>query len=217
MLGLLDNPFWSSLTTLHRPLARGSGDALRYPADVAPFVAVARDGVPLDEALAAPGELMYAIGPWPARAGISLEDLGVVVQMVCDSPASVPPGPAIETARTADVVALAALVYPHYFRPRTTELGRYFGIYEDGMLVAMAGERMGMPGYREISAVCTHPDHVGRGLARRVLAFLATDIAAGGATPFLQVSPSNARAIHLYEQNGFRTRTELPFAAIRRS
>ena len=212
---MLDNPLWASLTTLHRPLARGSGDALRYPADVAPFVAVARSGAVLDDALLAPGETAYAIGPRPA--GVELEDLGAIVQMVCATPAAVPAGPAIVAIdRTDDVVALAALVYPHYFRPRTVELGRYFGIYQAGVLVAMAGERMGMPGFREISAVCTHPDHVGRGLARRVLTFLAADIAARGDTPFLHVSPSNARAIRLYDQNGFRTRIAIPFTAVRR-
>jgi len=210
---MLDNPLWASLTTLHRALALGSGAALRYPADVAPFVAVARAGAPPGE-LVAPGETVYAIGPRPAG---ELEDLGAIVQMVCEAPAAVPHGPPIvPLERTADVIALAALVYPHYFRPRTAELGRYFGIYEGDTLVAMAGERMGMPGYREISAVCTHPDHVGRGLARRVLTALTADIAARGDTAFLHVSPNNARAIALYEQNGYRTRIAISFAAVRR-
>jgi len=47
------------------------------------------------------------------------------------------------------------------------ELGRYFGVIENGRLAAMAGERMGMPGFREVSAVCTHPDFLGRGLAQK--------------------------------------------------
>jgi predicted GNAT family acetyltransferase len=108
-------------------------------------------------------------------------------------------------------------VYPHYFRPRTMALGRYFGIYDGGRLAAMAGERMGFPGHREISAVCTHPDFVGRGLARRVLTFLGADIASRGALPFLHVAPTNTRAIALYEQNGYRLRAQMPFAALRRA
>jgi predicted GNAT family acetyltransferase len=80
----------------------------------------------------------------------------------------------------------------------------------------MIGERMGMPGYREISAVCTHPDFTGRGLARRLLAFLTGDLAARGDTPFLHVSPGNQRAERLYEQNGFRIRTAIAFGSLRR-
>jgi predicted GNAT family acetyltransferase len=97
------------------------------------------------------------------------------------------------------------------------ELGRYFGIFDSGRLAAMAGERMGMPGFREISAVCTHPDFLGRGLARQLVAFLGNDIFAGGSTPFLHVSPQNERAKRLYEQNGYRVRKEMPFASYTRA
>jgi ribosomal protein S18 acetylase RimI-like enzyme len=232
-MALLDNPLWSSLTTLHAPLAIRAGEAARYPADVAPFVAVAGDGVAaaaLGE-LVQPGETVYFVGPRPA--GLAVEELGNILQMVCDAPGtapdSAPDAPAPDSpapdapaivelgaAHHADVLALAALVYPHYFRPRTPALGRYFGIYDGARLAAMIGERMGMPGFREISAVCTHPDFVGRGLARRLLAFLGNDIARAGATPFLHVSPGNARAVQLYAQNGYRLRREIPFAALRR-
>ena len=149
-------------------------------------------------------------------AGWQLDDFGVILQMVCDAVPAVPDGPAIVEARRDDVLALTALVYPHYFRPRTPELGRYFGIYERDRLVAMAGERMGFPGYRELSAICTHPDFGGRGLARRLVCWLGADNAARGATPFLHVAPTNTRAIALYEQNGYRVRTRIAFAALRR-
>ena len=43
---------------------------------------------------------------------------------------------------------------------RTPELGRFVGFEEDGRLVAMAGERMHVPGDTEISAVCGHPTGV---------------------------------------------------------
>lgn len=222
MAHALDNPLWSSLTTQHRHLARGAGALLRYPADVAPFVAIAGDEPVSREALAgllARDETVYFIGPRPtATPGARAQELGPILQMVCESPSPPARDDAIvelgERERPA-VRALAALVYPHYFRLRTTELGRYFGIFVDGALAAMAGERMGMPGRREISAVCAHPDFAGRGLARRLLQFLTGDIAARGATPFLHVSPDNTRAIRLYEQNGFRIRTRMPFASLR--
>jgi ribosomal protein S18 acetylase RimI-like enzyme len=221
-MALLDNPLWSSLTTSHAPLAVRAGNAARYPAEVAPFVAVADEstrGADAVHELVAPGETVYFVGPRPA--GLAVEELGNILQMVCDSPGGAPDGAGtaiveLGEAQRADVLALAALVYPHYFRSRTPALGRYFGIYDRGQLAAMVGERMGMPGFREISAVCTHPDFVGRGLARRLLAFLGSDIARAGATPFLHVSPGNARAVQLYAQNGYRIRREIAFAAFRR-
>ena len=81
---------------------------------------------------------------------------------------------------------------------------------------AMIGERMGMPGFREISAVCTHPEWVGRGLARRLLAFLTNDLLERGDTPFLHVSPAHERAWRLYERCGYRIRAALPFCALTR-
>jgi len=217
---LLDNPLWSSLTTLHRAHAHGTPDLLRYPADVAPFVATSgASGDALAE-LVAPGETVYFVGPRTAAPrGWRCDDLGLILQMVSSEPIAEVPGPPIVELADRDrphVLALAALVYPHYFRPRTPELGRYFGIFDGGTLAAMAGERMGFPGYREISAVCTHPDFVGRGLARRLLAYLTTDIAARGDTPFLHVSPNNTRAVQLYDANGYRTRTSLAFASVTR-
>jgi GNAT superfamily N-acetyltransferase len=213
---MLDNPLWSSLTTTHAALAVGTGPVRRYPPDVAPFLAVAEAGTPLDESLVPAGDTALLIGPRPAiPAGWQLEDFGVILQMVCDAVPAVPDGPPIVEARRDDVLALTALVYPHYFRPRTPELGRYFGIYEGGRLAAMAGERMGFPGYRELSAICTHPDFSGRGLARRLVCWLGADNAGRGATPLLHVTPTNTRAIALYEQNGYRVRTRIAFAALR--
>lgn len=204
----LDNPLWASLTTRHRSLAIAVGAALRYPAEVAPFVAMQDAGpAPI---VSSPGEPLYLLGPQPHGA----ENVGPILQMICETAQPLPEGlpilPLDETHRT-EVLALTTLVYPHYFRPRTIDLGRYFGIFVDGRLAAMIGERMGMPGAREISAVCTHPDFVGRGLARRLLAFLGNDLIARGDLPFLHVSPQNTRALQLYEANGWRVRTHIPF------
>jgi len=122
----------------------------------------------------------------------------------------------LSEAQRADVLSLTALVYPHYFRARTMELGRYFGIHRDGQLAAMAGERLGTEHHQEISAVCTHPDHTGRGHARRLLAWLSNDILARGRMPFLHVSRDNQRAVQLYEQNGYTRRRTIPFWSLRR-
>lgn len=221
----LDNPFWSALSTLHRALALGAGEVLRYPPDVAPFLGLATPEAATAAALAPlvpPGEAVLLLGVAPPQAppGWRLQHLEDLVQMQCPDPLPVPDGPAIlplDEARRADVLALTALVYPHYFRPRTMALGRYFGMYVDGRLAAMAGERLGAPGMREMSAICTHPDFTGRGYARRLTAFLTNDTLARGQLPFLHVSPANGRARGLYQAMGYRERRRIPFWSLRRA
>ncbi|MEG3156496.1 GNAT family N-acetyltransferase [Lysobacter zhanggongensis] len=224
----LDNPFWASLDTCHRDLALRHGDVARFPPAYAPFLGVpgeegadAADIAVALQALVEPGETVYllGVGPPPLDAGWDLTAHLPLSQMVCTRPVPGIEGPAIiELGPThrADVLALTALVYPHYFRARTMELGRYFGIYQDGRLAAMIGERLGTDTAREISAVCTHPDFGGRGYARRLLAMLVNDNLARGRTPFLHVSQENARAGRLYEHVGYRVRRRLPFWSLRR-
>ena len=220
----LDNPIWQSLAHRHRDLALASGDVLRYPAEIAPFLGVPGADTalrPAVEALVAPGESVYLLGAVPpAPQGWALQNLGDLAQMVCAAPLADVPGPdfiELGEAQRADVLALTALVYPHYFRPQTMRLGRNFGLYEQGRLAAIIGERMGPPGWREISAVCTHPDFLGRGYARRLMAWLANDLLGSGLMPFLHVSQQNTRALELYRNNGFRTRIEIPFWSLARA
>src|SRR5262249_24775061 len=104
-----------------------------------------------------------------------------------------------------DMLALIEITKPGPFRSRTRELGQYFGIRVDGRLVAMAGEPPRPRGYTEISAVCTHPDHRGRGYARDLIETLVRNIVDRGDVPFLHVEQHN-RAASLYETLGFSTR-----------
>lgn len=83
-------------------------------------------------------------------------------------------------------------------------------------MAAIAGERMGPPGFREVSAVCTHPDFLGRGYSRRLMALLSNDLLAQGLVPFLHVSPSNSRALALYERIGYQHRARIAFASLHR-
>ena len=89
-------------------------------------------------------------------------------------------------------------------------------IYVEGRLAAMIGERLGAPGFREMSAICTHPDFLGRGYARRLTAFLTNQTLQDGRQPFLHVAYANDRARMLYEQMGYRLRRDIPFLALRR-
>jgi GNAT superfamily N-acetyltransferase len=221
----LDNPFWHSLRSRHAGLAQCNGDAARYPATHAPFLGIIDAGADVENSLASlmsPGESLYMLGVTPRRlsADWTLTPVADLAQMVCPHPVAVDDGAEIVELGSADrdaVLALTALVYPHYFRARTMELGRYFGIFREGQLAAMAGERLGTHDLQEISAVCTHPDHVGHGHARRLLAWLSNDVLARGRVPFLHVSQDNTRALDLYARNGYRLRRTIGFWSLRRA
>jgi ribosomal protein S18 acetylase RimI-like enzyme len=86
-------------------------------------------------------------------------------------------------------------------------LGEYCGVFEDGRLVAMAGERLQAGCLREISGVCTDPRYRGRGLARRLVTRLIVRQLARGQTPFLHVRCDNFAA-QFYERLGFRRHSE---------
>jgi ribosomal protein S18 acetylase RimI-like enzyme len=221
----LDNPVWASLRSHHASLSIGADGAMRYPADVAPFVGVAagdaRETAAV-ESLVAHGELIIFVGAAPPLSGAwRVEHSGPIAQMIRRTRLEVPDGPAtIELTadqQIADMLMLTALVYPHYFRPRTIAMGRYFGIYDGDRLAAMAGERMHCEGHREISAVCTHPDYLGRGYARRLIAQLTNDILDDGELPFLHFAHENVRAKALYERLGFEFRADVQLHVVARA
>jgi ribosomal protein S18 acetylase RimI-like enzyme len=124
-----------------------------------------------------------------------------------DGPAIVTLGPQERDA----VLALVDLTQPGPFGPRTLEMGHYIGIFEQGQLLAMAGERMRLDAHVELSAICTHPSARGRGLAERLMRRLMHDALERGQQPFLHVLPSNTGAIALYRRLGFVTRAEMNY------
>jgi ribosomal protein S18 acetylase RimI-like enzyme len=219
----LDNPVWESLKTRHASLARVRGGAGRYPPEVAPFIAIdpaeSNTADDLGE-LVEPGESVLIVGPAPEFAsGWDVDSPVPIAQMVCQSrlaPVAGPPITELAASHLPDMLALTALVYPHYFRPRTPAMGRYLGIYDGPVLAAMAGERMGFNGYQEISAVCTHPDYTGRGYAQRLVAELSNSSFDAGRIPFLHVSNENARAKSLYERLGYVQRIDIALWAVKR-
>src|SRR5229473_5140751 len=119
-------------------------------------------------------------------------------------------------ADSLEMIELTALTKPGPFGKRTHELGTYVGIRREGKLVAMAGERMKVPGFTEVSAVCTHPEHTGHGYARILMAEVMRRIRSRGVTPFLHVREDNVRAIELYRRLGFTQLRRLHFAVLRR-
>ncbi|MER6217012.1 MULTISPECIES: GNAT family N-acetyltransferase [unclassified Streptomyces] len=220
---ILDNPAWASLSGPHAAFAERppGGSAARYRSDVSPFAALADPGDPRSwhdlHALAGPGQVVGLTGlPVPPDGwetvgsvpGVQLVDTGLHAE------------PALEAVRLGrrdvpEMLGLVALTQPGPFLPRTVDLGTYLGIRHRGRLIAMAGERLRPPGWTEISAVCTHPEHRGRGLATRLVRAVAAGIRERGEVPFLHTAESNTAAIRLYESIGFTPRRRPLFLAVR--
>jgi ribosomal protein S18 acetylase RimI-like enzyme len=219
---ILDNPIWNSLSTLHAHFAEGDDLAKRYPPEVTRLAAM---GEPTSEAysslaktLQRAGAALFLDQPPQIPAGWITAHEPPLVQMVCEKPNLAQDGFPAENLTPADVpqmVALAELTKPGPFGTRTRELGEYLGIRQSKRLVAMAGERLHLAGYTEVSAVCTHPDFQGRGYARELMSILMRKIIRRGETPILHVRQENVSAIHLYEKLGFRTRRLIHFVIVR--
>jgi GNAT superfamily N-acetyltransferase len=218
----LDNPVWSALTSDHTRFAEGDALARRYHPAVTPLAAIRDQSAEAYRALArllGPGGvagLLFDDPPAPPATWTTLRAVPLA-QMVCSTPTPSTRQEAIERLGAAAVPAmieLAALTEPGPFGPRTWELGTYLGIYKSGQLVAMAGERVRCAGFAEISAVCTHPDHQGRGYAAVLMSVLMREMAARGETPFLHVRSDNAVAIRVYERLGFTLRRVIDLAVL---
>ena len=222
----LDNPVWSCLTTRHAHLAQGDGRALRYPLEYSPLSGLpAAAPVNLDalQALVAIGDAVAVAGAhvpeWPAN----WETLHRIrlVQMIRRQTTPLEEGGAeaavLAAADVGDMLALVELTHPGPFRERTIELGRFVGVRQHGGLVAMAGERMWIGDHREVSAVCTHPEAQGRGLARALMGTVINRMLRAGQTPYLHVESANDRAIAMYEGLGFVRRAEFPLLYARKT
>jgi predicted GNAT family acetyltransferase len=117
-------------------------------------------------------------------------------------------------ADVPSMVALAELTEPGPFRSRTILLGGYRGIFQGETLAAMAGERLHLPAFSEVSAVCTHPDFRGRGYGKTLVKAVMGGILRQNKTPILHVRCQNP-AVKLYAELGFKVRTELHLAVVK--
>jgi ribosomal protein S18 acetylase RimI-like enzyme len=221
----LDEVIWRSLTSVQGPLAQGNGLARRYPAQVAPFAA-GIDFTPRsfqsllglmergDDriALFTPEEIVPP-APFSVLRRERVDQMVLVDAQACTSPIAI----GIELLGKPDIPAMMALAEatkPGPFGPRTIELGRYVGVRRDGRLVAMAGERMRLTGFTEISAVCVDPAYRGQGLAASMIFALVAPILDRSETPFLHAFSSNRPAIALYQRLGFGLRRQVHLAVL---
>jgi ribosomal protein S18 acetylase RimI-like enzyme len=215
-INTLDNPVWHALTGPHSAHAVGRGKARHYPRDMAPFSAIAE---PSDEAYAdlaadlpaGTEARLFRPDVEPLPDGWEETSRFPMLQMVASrAPTITDVSTTILTQADASAMLdLVAATQPGPFGKRTPLLGRYLGIRHDGRLVAMAGERLRLPGYVELSAICVHPDARGKGHAAALTQRLVWDVLAAGEVPFLHVRPDNKPAVALYRRLGFETRREL--------
>jgi ribosomal protein S18 acetylase RimI-like enzyme len=239
----LDNLTWTALTTRQAEFSESFGNARRFIPEVSPLGALedpTREGYEsLGRLVGAGGTIrLFLDTPYEAQAGWTLLNGSVMPEMVYEGvglrPADSLFGSAqgrrgrlssneadpeiveLGSADSAEMIELTKLTRPGPFGKRTHELGTYLGIRHDGKLVAMAGERLKIPGYTEVSAVCTHPEYTGRGYARIMMTEVMRRILDRGETPFLHVREDNGRAIKLYQKLGFATRVLLYTVGLRK-
>jgi len=221
MTQILDNMIWNAITTGNRDLSQVDGEVGFYQQDIAPFAGLKElNKANLDKlydlvthgrrlALSYTGTLSLDENKWALLQHMD------VTQMVYEDPVTsftteashliVPLG----NEHVPQMLELTALTKPGPFLTRTILFGNYCGIFREGRLAAMAGQRMHPVPYLEISAVCTHPDFRGKGYARTLMLHIMKRILDNSYIPFLHVLSANTSAIGLYESIGFRTRKRL--------
>jgi ribosomal protein S18 acetylase RimI-like enzyme len=221
----LDNVIWSALTTRQAGLGTRFRSACKFDAEVSVLGAVGESSVDAYASLVgllAVGERvgLFVDGAVPAPGLSVVSDVPLLQMVRGDQAVAASGGEGIVELTRSDVpemLALTARTQPGPFDRRTCEMGDYFGLRVDGVLVAMAGERLHVPGHTELSAICTHPDHLGRGYAAALMRALVRRILARGERPFLHVRPENTRAIAVYERMGFERRLTNRYVLLERS
>lgn len=220
----LDNPAWYALTEKHQQFCIGTNNAKKYQRYVAPWAAhISKDPIMLNELdpFIETGESFYVFDIMPQLpAHYEYETTVQVLQMICAQPVKNDVHTAeiikLEDDTADELEALINLVQPGYYSPGTRLMGEYYGIYQDGKLVAAAGERICLAEFTEVSGVVTHPDYTGRKYAQQLVTHVCNINFSKGLIPYLHVAQVNERAIKLYEYLGFVTRRKMDVFKIKK-
>lgn len=223
---ILNNPAFNALTTGNSHLAQGEGEVRYFSSEVSPIIGLAEHNGNLLN------ELHKQIPDNNPRIVFTPEEIPIPecwqllkfisgYQMVCTKPVAVEAGNdaivPLTNVHIPQMLELTKLTAPGPFDTRTIEFGYYEGVLDDDRVVAMAGQRLNPGNCTEISAVCTHPDYLGRGYARQLLLSQITRMTAAGNVPFLHVRDDNERAINVYKNLGFEISSVMNFYFIKKA
>ena len=215
---ILDNPIWEGLNTGNQHFASGNEIVKYFPALVTTFAGFRSfdaDEFRLLYNMLPEGSVRATFitdhievpAPWQKLPGLEIYqmiDNGTITQIGPDDTII-----KLTNKNIPEMLKLARLTNPGPFNERTIEFGNFFGIFSVGQLVSMAGQRLQVHEYSEISGVCTHPAYQGHGYARRLLLHQLKIIRGEGRKPMLHVKTDNKPAVSLYESLGFEIRRKL--------
>ena len=211
-----DNIIWDALSGTQRPISVGN-DRIRRYAPGFPLIMAAADPRSPDlesmEAHCDPGERLYLCGwngPMPAGWNLEVDAAVAVMSWRGATPEIDPRAVRLGPEHVPAMLHLFESCKPGPYATRPMDIGEWYGVFEDGRLVAMAGERMHAGEWREVSGVATLPECQGKGYAKRLTERVIASQAARGLKTFLHVFPGNTRAIDLYKRMGFVVEREMP-------
>ena len=214
----LDNPIWSALTTGSFKFSHGTDNCRFIDREMGFFAGLpSYDLEGMNTLLSAceVGQRVILFPPdhLPTTEGWIVHNNRPLLQMVYseEKPLSTPQGKLedLKGNHVPSMLTLTELTKPGPFLTRTLDFGGYVGAMDGERLMSMAGRRLSPDPYVEISAVCTHPDYLGKGLSSQVMTQVMKGVLEEQKIPFLHVYPDNAPAVRVYEKLGFKPRTTL--------